>query len=214
MRYSFVQQKNFPRLTLFFAGWGMDEHPFGDYSPAGRDLLVCYDYRSLDFDSALLRPYGDIRLVGWSMGVWAASVVLQHTDLPVRERIALNGTLTPVDDLRGIPRAIFEGTLEGLNDTSLEKFIRRMCLTKENMQAFRAARPRRSVEELKEELRRIGEQVRALPVPDFKWERAVIGRDDLIFTPSNQRNAWSGEAEITECDIPHYSEEMLRKILG
>lgn len=216
MKHYFIQQKNHPGLTLFFAGWGMDELPFMDACPADRDLLVCYDYRSLEFDCTLLQGYRDIRLVAWSMGVWAASVVLQDMDLPLCERIALNGTMTPVDDDKGIPRQVFTGTLEGLNDVTLGKFIRRMCLKKENLAAFLAKRPKRPVEELKEELQRIGEQVQAFPVPRFEWERAVIGKDDLIFTAANQRNAWRLHAatEQVECDIPHYSEEMLGRLLG
>lgn len=216
MKHYFIQRKNHPGLTLFFAGWGMDEQLFMDACPADRDLLVCYDYRLLDFDSTLLQGYQDIRLVAWSMGVWAASVVLQGMDLPFCGRIALNGTMAPIDDGEGIPRKVFEGTLEGLNDVTLEKFIRRMCLRKENLSAFLSKRPRRPVEELKEELQRIGEQVQACPVPRFEWERAVIGRDDLIFTAANQRNAWSRHAatEQMECDIPHYSEETLSRLLG
>ena len=213
MKHYFIQQKKTPGLTLFFAGWGMDEQPFMDYCPEDRDLLVCYDYRSLDFDFTLLQGYEDIRLIAWSMGVWAASVVLQHMDLPICERIALNGTVTPVDDEEGIPQVTFKRTLESLNDITLEKFIRRMCLKKENMQAFLSKRPKRSVEELKEELQLIGEQVQSCPVPDFKWERAVIGKDDLIFIAANQRNAWSAGTEVVEYDVPHYSEEILRKML-
>ena len=57
-------------------------------------------------------------------------MVLQDMDLPICERVALNGTVTPVDDLKGIPQQVFEGTLEGLNEVALEKFIRRMCLKK------------------------------------------------------------------------------------
>ena len=45
MKHYFIQQKHLPRLTLFFAGWGMDECPFMDYCPENSDLLVCYDYR-------------------------------------------------------------------------------------------------------------------------------------------------------------------------
>lgn len=214
MKHYFIQQKNYPRLTLFFAGWGMDEYPFIDYCPVDSDLLLCYDYRSLDFDLTLLQGYQEIHLVAWSMGVWAASVVLQHVDLPVRESMALNGTMTPVDDSKGIPWAIFERTLEGMNDAALEKFIRRMCLKRENTAAFLARRPKRSVAELKEELQRIGEQYASCGVPDFKWKQAVIGRDDLIFTPASQRNAWRDTGtEMIEQDIPHYSEEMLRNIL-
>lgn len=213
MKHYFIQQKHYPGLTLFFAGWGMDEQPFMDYCPEDRDLLVCYDYRSLDFDFTLLQGYGNIRLIAWSMGVWAASVVLQYIDLPICERIALNGTMTPVDDNEGIPQITFRRTLEGLNDITLEKFIRRMCLKKENMQTFLLKRPKRSVEELKEELQLIREQVQSCPVPEFKWEQAVIGKDDLIFLAANQRNAWHAGTEVVEYDGPHYSEEILRDML-
>ena len=50
-------------------------------APENSDLLVCYDYRSLDFDFTLLQGYQEIRLIAWSMGVWAASMVLQDMDL-------------------------------------------------------------------------------------------------------------------------------------
>lgn len=214
MKHYFIQKKNYPRLTLFFAGWGMDEQPFIDYCPTDSDLLICYDYRLLDFDVAILQGYEDVRLIAWSMGVWAASVVLQHTGLPIRERIALNGTMIPVDDSKGIPQTIFERTLAGLNDVSLEKFIHRMCLKREKTKAFLLKRPKRPVAELKEELQRIGEQVRSCAVPDFQWGQAVIGTEDMIFITANQRTAWQDAgAEVVECDSPHYSEEMLRNLL-
>ena len=60
MKHYFIQQKHLPRLTLFFAGWGMDECPFMDYCSGNSDLLVCYDYRSLDFDFTLLLVYGSM----------------------------------------------------------------------------------------------------------------------------------------------------------
>ena len=102
---------------------------------------------------------------------------------------------------------VFFGTIVG-NDN----FIRRMCLKKENLETFLSKRPQRAVEELQEELRRIGEQVKSCAVPSFAWERAVIGKNDLIFTAVNQRNAWTG-TEVAEYDIPHYSEEIMRDLL-
>ena len=45
---------------LFFAGWGMDETPFMHNLPPNKDLIICYDYRSLDFDSTLLSTYEGI----------------------------------------------------------------------------------------------------------------------------------------------------------
>lgn len=214
MKHYFIQKRNHPRLVLFFAGWGMDEHPFIDYRPEDSDLLLCYDYRSPDFDFSLLKGYRHISLIGWSMGVWAAAEALQYAGLPIEESIAVNGTLTPVDNARGIPEVIFRGTLEGLNESNLRKFRRRMCGSNEAFKVFLEKAPQRGVEELREELRRMGERAVALPPPAFRWEKAVIGKEDLIFPAANQRNAWlhTGTA-WTEEEIPHYSEEALRKLL-
>mgnify|MGYP000647654402 CR=1 FL=1 len=125
--------------------------------------------------------------------------------LAICERVALNGTVTPVDDLKGIPQQVFEGTLEGLNEVRWKVYPQDV-FEKENLETFLSKRPQRAVEELQEELRRIGEQVKSCAVPSFAWERAVIGKNDLIFTAVNQRNAWTG-TEVAEYDIPHYSEE-------
>ncbi|WP_455669426.1 DUF452 family protein [Phocaeicola sp.] len=214
MKHYFIHKQNHPRLTLFFAGWGMDEHPFMDYCPEDGDLLICYDYRSLHFEYSLLEGYEEIRVVGWSMGVWAAAQVLQHTEFPITESIAVNGTMTPKDNEKGIPEMIFEGTLKGLNATGLQKFRRRMCGSGEAMNVFLENEPQRSLEELRDELRLIGEQVSALPFFKFEWKKAVIGKRDLIFAAANQWNAWRDTgAEIIEQDIPHYSEELLRNIV-
>ena len=42
------------RLLLFFAGWGMDERPFIQYTPRESDFMICYDYHTLDFDTSPL----------------------------------------------------------------------------------------------------------------------------------------------------------------
>lgn len=214
MKHYFIHKQESSQLTLFLAGWGMDHRPFIDCHPERSDLLVCYDYRSLDFDTAWLDGYECIRLVGWSMGVWAASRLPVCLDVRITDRIAVNGTLTPVDDDKGIPRSIFEGTLDGLNEASLRKFIRRMCGSGEALGAFMEKRPQRPVEELKEELRLIGGQAAVLPDLGAVWSKAVVGRQDLIFTAANQRRAWSESGtDVVEADVPHYSETLLRQVL-
>lgn len=214
MKQYFVKQCHLPSLVLFFAGWGMDEHPFQDYNPKERDLLVCYDYRSLDFDFSLLKEYRDIRVIGWSMGVWAASQVLSYSGLPITESIAVNGTMTPVDDSKGISNVIFQGTLNGLNDITLRKFFRRMCGSAPVLDDFLSRRPQRSVEELKEELSFIGRQAGLLASAGFRWNKAVVGKGDLIFIPDNQKTAWSElEVQTEEVDFAHYSDVLLRSIV-
>lgn len=162
-----------PRLLLFFAGWGMDEHPFLQYAPPDSDFMICYDYRTLDFDTSPLAGYTVIDVVAWSMGVWAASQVLSKVSLPIRRRIAINGSPFPIDEKRGIPPAIFMGTLEGLNEASLRKFQRRMCADGNVFARFQLTAPERSIEELKEELAAVAEQYRMLPTETFAWEQLL-----------------------------------------
>ena len=50
MKQHFIIKNNQKHLLLFFAGWGMDETPFLQIRPTNKDWLICYDYRSLEFD--------------------------------------------------------------------------------------------------------------------------------------------------------------------
>lgn len=198
------------RILLLFAGWGMDEQPFTHYRTPGKDFIVCYDYRTLDFDETLLLPYEEIHLVGWSMGVWAASQALQNKRLPITRSIAVNGTPHPIDAERGIAPAVFEGTLHGLNEATLQKFRLRMCGNAAAYRAFAEIAPQRSVEELKEELAAIGQQSKELPASSFVWQKAVIGNADRIFLPENQQRAWQGtETKIEYTDGGHYIDNLL-----
>ena len=91
MKQVYIIKDRHPRLLLFFAGWGADKTPFKDYQPADSDYMLCYDYRTLDFDASLLKGYKEINVIGWSMGVWAASRVmdkLQEADLIIKNSIA------------------------------------------------------------------------------------------------------------------------------
>lgn len=192
-------------LLLFFAGWGMDEYPFMEYLPEDRDCLICYDYRSLDFDYSLTDDYSEIRVIAWSMGIWAASYVLKDNPFPVAESIAVNGTIYPVDDERGIAGRIFRGTLDGLNDQTLLKFRRRMCGSQDALNRFLSNAPKRPVEDLREELRRIGEMSRETERSSFRWDEVYIGRQDKIFLPANQQKAWE-RANVRIIEAEHYPE--------
>lgn len=221
MKQRFIINQHHSRLILFFAGWGMDEHPFlpshrQEDAPSLRsDLMICYDYRSLAFDETALREYQEIRLVAWSMGVWAAAQVLQNSRLPFSDSIAINGTPYPVDEERGIPPSIFQGTLEGLCENSLRKFQRRMCADAVTFNRFQSVAPHRSLEEAREELSAIGEQCRSLPLSIFQWNQAVIGNNDRIFPPVNQAKAWeNSEITLVYTDEAHYSERLFHAYLA
>ena len=214
MQQIHIIHEHHPSLLLFFAGWGADETPFKAYRPAGSDLMICYDYRTLDFDQSGLNEYQEINVIGWSMGVWVASQVLPHLALPIASSTAINGTPYPIDEYRGIPPAIFRGTLDGLTGTSLHKFLRRMCADGAAFKAFLQVTPRRPLEELCEELAKIEEMYQALPPSTFHWQQAVIGSNDRIIPPANQLQAWKEtDTAIRQTEDAHYEEELFRHYL-
>lgn len=190
------------RAVLFFAGWGMDATPFRASLPADRDCVVCFNYANLDFDLGpeLARRYDEVLVVAWSLGVWAAARVLPRLALRVSRAVAVNGTMHPVDDERGIPRAVFAGTLAGLCPASLAKFHRRMCAASATHAAFRSAAPRRDFADVKAELAAIATATTETVAPAMRWDRAVVGTADRVFPPANQLRAWEGTRTATPAD--------------
>ena len=191
MKQHFIIKNNQKHLLLFFAGWGMDETPFLTIHPTDKDWMICYDYRSLAFDTDLLETYSQITLIAWSMGVWAASQIMkQYPHLPVSQSIAINGTLYPIHETKGIAHSIFDGTLQGLNEQTLQKFQRRMCGSIADYKTFQTISPQRPMEELKEELAAIQQQYLSLPPSDFKWQKATAFSSRIT-------NIWHGKTKWT-----------------
>ena len=204
MKQSFIIKRQSSRLLLFFAGWGMDEAPFADFYPEDADFMICYDYRTFDFDETQISGYSSITLIAWSMGVYAAAHTLQNSDLPIDKRIAVNGTIEPVSNDKGIPPAVYQLTLDTLSERSIQKFRLRMCGSGTLYSDFMQHAPNRPIEELKDELVHIRETSLQNPHPSFQWDVAVIGLKDVIFPPDNQRNAWKGIQQRIEKEMAHY----------
>ena len=212
MKQRFIKKENNPRLLPFFAGWGSDERLFDRPVADGYDYLLCFDYRSPDFDYALLDGYREIRLLAWSMGVWAAGQTLAGHDCPWQMRLAVGGTPFPIDDCRGIPEAVFRGTLAHFSDAVLVRFRRRICGTAEQVKEFISHRPYRPVEELREELQALA-ACACRPSASFVWDKAIIGTCDKIFPPANQREAWR-DVEVIERDVEHYDGGLFDRLLS
>jgi hypothetical protein len=217
-------------LLLFFSGWGMDESPTLHLDPGDRDLCTCFDYQTRKVPESCIHrwcTYPEIVLAGWSLGVWAAQDILRdQADVCSRivRSVAINGTLSPVDDMEGIPRNVFQGTLEGLNEASLDKFFRRMTGSAQDYEAFVLRAPRRSLQDVKEELSALLAGVddsKASGIMDTStsliWDEAWIGNRDRIFPPDNMRRYWDGRTRVRELDLPHYpfgAFDHWRNILG
>jgi len=186
------------RLILIFAGWGMDANPFFGLHHPGYDIAVAYDYRSSEPNSDFhIECYDEICIIAWSFGVIAAAgFISANPGLPLTAKIAVNGTLHPVDDRLGIPEAIFNGTLRTLSTASLARFNRRMCGSSARLKECLAHLPERNdIPELADELRAIV----AMPHrPDTKatWDTVFIYDNDLIIPTANQHEAWHGHPDI------------------
>lgn len=187
MKISYTHKESNQRLLLVYAGWSTDESAFRALRCPGYDIAVVSDYSELN--PLEITGYSEVVLLAWSLGVHAAELTAGR--LPLTLTIAVCGTPTPVNDLTGIPEAIWRATAEGLSEASLTKFRRRMG-------AASLERGPRTIESLRAELLAFP----TAPV-DFRWDRAIIATDDRIFPPANQLRAWQGRAEITEIAGPH-----------
>lgn len=186
MKLKFLSKGNSQRLLIFFAGWGMDWRPFASLSRPFYDLAVAYDYSDRT-EIGNLETYDEIMVLAWSFGVIAADKFIRtHNNLPITARIAVNGTLHPVDDELGIPKAIFYGTLEGLSEKSLAKFRLRMCGSARALTEFMAHPPLRTIESLKSEL----QAIEAMETGSAVWDMAFVSATDRIIPPANQRRQW------------------------
>ncbi len=189
------------QLTLFLSGWAASPVQF-NFLHSDSDVWIVYDYRDLDFPP-IPDAYREVHLVAWSMGVWVASQVVPHERL--RSAIAINGTPYPVHDVWGIPRAVFQGTLERLDEANFARFCRRMCGSRTLGKQFEALNDRR-ISELQEELSFLCREVETrIPREDFPWSRALVSRLDHIFPAENLRCYWSrAGVPIEELDAPHH----------
>ena len=216
---------DFGTLTLLFGGWGSGAELFAECRPKDSDLMLCYDYHDIDFDPGVLKEYSSIRVVAWSMGVWAASRLFSEgifDGLKVDSAIAFGGTVELADDLCGIPEAIFEATVRGMSPVSLKKFRRRMCGA--NLNHFEAHLPERCFEDLDGELKAVAGALSAEKtdgnssghsVMKTFWTQAYVGNGDLIFPPANQMRSWKSRGvPCRETDAPHYAPEIFEKLTG
>lgn len=203
MRREWIIKKGGDFIILFFGGWGMDENAIGHLTGAS-DVLMFYDYRDLSGESApLLDEYKEIHVVAWSMGVWAASVLLHDWGVKPTCCIAINGTERPVDEQHGTHPKIYVLTEKGMTEQGRDKFFSRMLVGKENNMRFEVNKPRRALQEQVDELRCIREQS-GLIKPEMHWDKVYISGEDVIFPVENQRKWWEKCSKVIGLTGGHY----------
>jgi biotin synthesis protein BioG len=169
------------------------------------DVLHLHDYRDPSLAPELferLKGYRQRLVVAWSLGVWAASRA-GLTD--IARAIAINGTLDPVHTVKGIDPNLFQATLDGYDDDSRARFMRRICGGASGLREFAAMAPQRSATDQRQELAAIRQQIlAAAPVArQWRYQHAIIGARDLIFTEEAQRRAWADTPQTVVGGMPH-----------
>ncbi len=203
MKSKFINKNN-DKLILFFNGWGMDELVVSHLGSEDFDVCIFYHYdEDFGFDKDILKNYKEIYLIAWSMGVWSAAKSLQEINIHFNKSIAINGTLSPVNDSFGIPKDIFKGTIEHFSERNKQKFDRRMLGSKEDFQRFRDIPNSRTLVNQLSELELIYKLAKDKAI-NFSLDKAIIGTRDLIFPTQNQINFWSKKTEVKEIDSAHF----------
>ena len=180
------------RLILFFTGWSTDWRIIEEIIlPSGYDLLCCWDYRVLS-SPVPSKDYDEIMVIAWSFGINAAQNILPVSSFinKVTGMYAINGTLYPVDNEKGIPCDIFKATCDNLNEENLKRFRIRIAGGKSKYQAAnKRLKAQANIEDLKEELKLFG-KINNLNKKGCSWDYAFISENDKIFPMSNLVAAW------------------------
>jgi len=216
MKQYYLRQSNSDRLLLIFAGWATDERLFSSFKYYERcDVCVVSNYVDYDFDLELLERYKSIRVFAWSLGVFMAEVLLHHTSLPIEKVVALNGTLMPVDDEKGIPKAIYEGTSKNLTDASLFKFFRRMCGATTNKDLLLGFRSDLPLVTLKQSLDFVEDLSlkKKFDAKDTIFNSVVLGTKDGIFPMVNMMHGWEGFTNLQFIDAPHFDSDLIQQLM-
>lgn len=175
----------------------------------GDDVLLLFDYRDLNVDEkslSLIKRYNNIHLLAWSFGVWVGAWVCQQLCILPQTATAYNGTLYPVNERFGIPPAVAQGTLSGLNETTRTKFYQRMSGGRDAFQRLQQSHSqRREIVEISEELAALYRYFEQYGTPDNLYQSAVIGEQDRIFLPTAQAAAWQSMAvKPRHIAAPHF----------
>ena len=211
--------KNFsPELILFFNGWSMDEEVISHLSSKNYDVITVYDYTNLDNVDELrtiLKSYSKYSVIAWSLGVWCFSEIAELLPKP-NLAVAINGTLSPIDEFSGISPSVYQATIDNLSEITKKKFDRRMFTALDEYNQFLSGRPKRTIESQKLELISIKQRYINSNEAYNPYNAVIISNNDKIFTTQNQINYWKSIISpilIESGHFPYYNYTNWEEIL-
>ena len=208
MRYKWLNQKHNEKLIIFFNGWGMDENIVSHLDSTGFDVLMFYDYNTLDtdFDFELLNIYNEKNLIAWSMGVMIGSLMQPLTRHFVissgGKSVAINGTLKPISAEYGIHPKIYDLTIKGFNEKGRERFISSMFDTQ--YESIPHPTHLSNGREISNQLSELIALKNYSSDEDFKYDKVVISDSDKIIPTKSQVNFWKIEPNLKGGHCPFF----------
>jgi biotin synthesis protein BioG len=206
MKQMWLTQGKNENLLIFCNGWGMDQKPFSHLKSLEYDVLTLFDYRNLSLPLSITefqKRYNTLTLVSWSMGVWVGQTLFQESAGLFKRKVAINGTLCPIDDIYGIPVDNYEAVSQGFDLSSQTQFYKRMCRDKSTCVHFLQHQPDRSTVSQAEELVALQQSCYNIPAKESIYDDIIVARSDYIMPTKNQLRFW-GTGAVRIVDGYHY----------
>jgi biotin synthesis protein BioG len=191
MEIRWIKQNQAAEAIVVFGGWAVGPEVFW-HLDGPQDILFASGYSDLNAELPDLSAYDHVSLLAWSFGVAAYGHWQQGRSDPFHRKVAVNGSLKPVNRSAGIPPAVFRKTAETLSLESFQGFLTRV---------FGQPQPPEpvDVDALRAELLAVERRGDA---PQTRFDRIWISSGDKIFPPANLARAWAGQA-VSQIDAPH-----------
>lgn len=208
MKYKWLNRENNKNLIIFFNGWGMDENIVKHLAYEDYDVLMFYDYNTIDtdFNWDLLNIYIEKNIIAWSMGVMIASKLASNTVFFNKEgsNTAINGTLRPIDEKFGIHPRIYDLTIKGFNEKGREKFVKSM------FDGDFVNSCSRNIENQRSELVALKNYKSD---DSFKYDKVLISDNDKIIPTKSQVAYWGIEPNLKAGHCPFFQFKKWRELL-
>ena len=209
MKYKWLNKNQNGKLIIFFNGWGMDECVVNHLNSEDYDVIMFYDYNSLyaDFDFEVFSRYDELNLISWSMGVMVGAIIVQNnmSNLVFNKKVAINGTLKPIDIEFGIHPKIYDLTIKGFDKNGAAKFINSMF--SDEPQTLNLSR---NIEEQQSEL--IAIKNYSTIIESF-YNKIFISDNDKIIPTKNQCKYWNMQPNLKNGHCPFFSFKSWRELL-
>lgn len=219
MKAFYLNKNNNEKLLVFFAGWSFDENPFKKQDFSDFDVLIVYDYNDLSIPKEFedFKNYREKNLLAWSMGVFCA-YLLKDIFADFDKKIAINGTIFPIDDKYGIPEKVFKLTLIHAKKGLEGKFYQNLFNNENDFQKYLQNSVERDIENRVNELNNLNNLIKSSTINyEYFYDKAIVSKQDKIIPPQNQINSHKNlKIQVVEIDsghFPFYQYNLVQEIL-